>query len=101
MTSLSDLVYIYSNSDLVISPDSGSTHIAWATGIPKIITLFFATSANRTAPFGDNYYSVSGKSKCHPCMKKHCSNKKNLLECRDKITPDEIINIVKNVLQEN
>ena len=99
MTSLADLVYIYNNVDMVISPDSGSTHIAWACQNPYIITLFFATSKNRTAPFGDKYYALSPKIDCAPCMKRKCYNKSNPLLCRNNINSEEIINIVKNVLQ--
>ncbi len=99
-TQLSDLVNIYRNAEIVISPDSGSAHIAWASGAKCIITLFFATSANRTAPYGDNYYSISSKALCSPCMKKHCSQKNKINNCIGQIKSDEIINIVKKVMQE-
>ncbi len=98
-TTLADLVYIYKNSDLLISPDSGSAHVAWCSGCEKIITLFFATSSKRTAPFGDNYYTVSSKTDCSPCMKKHCKRKNFLNQCTKEIKSEEIINIVKKVLQ--
>ncbi len=98
-TTLADLVYIFKNSDLVISPDSGSAHIAWAAAVSRIITLFFATSANRTAPYGDKYISVSAGLNCSPCMKKHCRQKTLLNQCCAEIKSEEIINIVKKVLQ--
>ena len=98
-TGLNDLVYIFKNADLVISPDSGSAHIAWAVNHPKIITLFFATSANRTAPFGDNYYSLSAKISCSPCMKKHCRLKSNKNKCIEEIKSEDLINVTKKVLQ--
>lgn len=99
MTTIADVVYICKNVDLVISPDSGTAHIAWATAHPKIITLFFATSANRTAPYGDKYYSIQSKSLCSPCMKKHCRLKTNKNECTQENFSEKIINIVKKVLQ--
>ena len=98
-TNLSDIVYIAKNSDLVISPDSGSAHIAWASNKAKIITLFFATSKNRTAPYGDGYFSVNAQTTCSPCMKKHCRLKNEKNKCIKTINPEEIINIVKKVLQ--
>ncbi len=98
-TTLKDLTYIFNKSDLVITPDSGSCHIAWATGHPKIISLFFATSANRTAPYGEKYIAVSSRSSCSPCMKKHCRLKTNKNLCRENIQSEKIINIVKKVLQ--
>ncbi len=98
-TSLKDLVYIYQNADVVISPDSGSAHIAWAVNKPAIITLFFATSAKRTAPYGDKYFSISANTQCSPCMKKHCKLKKYKNICIGSISSTQIINIVKKVLQ--
>ena len=98
-TTLADLVCIFKNSDLVVSPDSGSAHIAWATGSPKIITLFFATSSQRTAPYGDKYYSLSSKIPCSPCMKKHCKLKTNKNSCIKEIKSEDLINVIKKVLQ--
>lgn len=99
MTNLGDLVYIYSNSDMVISPDSGSAHIAWAVSNPYIITLFFATSVKRTAPYGNKYYSLYPNVNCHPCMKRQCRNGVSPLSCIYNVMPEQIINIVNNVLQ--
>ena len=98
-TTLADLTYIYGNIDLLVSPDSGSAHVAWAKGECKIITLFFATSAGRTAPFGENYYSLQADINCSPCMTKKCRFKTGKNRCCEKINSDKIINIVNNVLQ--
>lgn len=97
-TTLADLVYIYNHSDVVISPDSGSTHIAWATGHCGIVTLFFATSKARTAPYGEKYFSISADIDCQPCMKKRCKNP-ILNLCSERISSKSVINIVKKVLQ--
>lgn len=97
-TSLSDLVYIFKNVDLVISPDSGSAHIAWTAGGCKVVTLFFATSALRTAPFGDKYFSVSSKSPCSPCMKKHCRLKTSENKCIQDLNSQNVIDLLKRVL---
>ncbi|MBQ2644977.1 glycosyltransferase family 9 protein [bacterium] len=99
-TNLEELTEIFKCADLVITPDSGSAHIAWATGIPAIITLFFATSAKRTAPFGSKYYSVQANCTCSPCMKKKCKyNGIHQNKCISSINSKEIIKIVNKVLQ--
>ncbi len=99
-TNLADIVYVYKNADIVITPDSGSCHIAWAINKPYIISLFFATSEKRTAPFGDKYYSLSADIACSPCMKKKCHRSSEINACRKTISPQKIINIVKKVLQQ-
>ncbi|MBR6163439.1 glycosyltransferase family 9 protein [bacterium] len=95
-TNLKELREVLSRADIVISPDSGSAHIAWAVNKPKVITLFFSTSRNRTAPFGENYYSVQSDEDCSPCMKRKCRFQTE--ECRNKIDTEKIINIVNNIL---
>ncbi len=97
-TNLEELLELFKHADLVISPDSGSAQIAWASGKPYIITVFFATSSERTAPYGDKYFSVQAESKCSPCMKKSCNNKdKN--KCIKTIDSQKIVKLIKKVLQ--
>ncbi|MCD7879253.1 MAG: glycosyltransferase family 9 protein, partial [Candidatus Gastranaerophilales bacterium] len=98
-TNLADLVYIFKISDLLITPDSGSAHIAWAVNHPKIVTLFFATSPNRNAPFGEKYKFIQSEIECSPCMKKKCRLKTDKIRCKKQIKPIEVINIVNEVLQ--
>ncbi len=98
-TTIADLIYIYKKADVMLSPDSGSANCAWAAGCKSIITLFFATSAARTAPYGDNYYAVSSSKDCSPCMHKKCKLKDDINNCVYKLNSDKIINILKKVLQ--
>lgn len=98
-TSIDDLIYIYKNCDILLTPDSGSCHIAWASGAKKIVSLFFATSASRTKPLGDNYYTISSELECSPCMKKNCPLKGDKNLCTDSIKSDKVIQILKKALQ--
>lgn len=93
-TTIADLVYIYKKADLIISPDSGSAHTAWASGAKSIITIFFATSSKRTAPFGDNYFSISADTECSPCMKRKCKLKHNKNKCINSISADEVLKFI-------
>lgn len=97
-TSLKELAEVFSYADLVISPDSGSAHIAWACGKSAIITLFFSTSAQRTGPYGDNCYAIQADCICSPCMKKKC-RKKDKNKCRQSIDSQKIVKLIKKVLQ--
>lgn len=97
-TNLFELAEVFKYADLLISPDSGSAHIAWATGKCAIITLFFATSAERTAPFGEKYYSVQANTDCSPCMTKKC-HKKNKNKCIQSINSQTIVKLTEKVLQ--
>lgn len=98
-TNLMELSEVFSHSDVVISPDSGSAHIAWATGKPAVITIFCATSKERTGPFGDKCFSLAPSLDCSPCMKRKCKASVGKNACCSDIKPSQIINIVNNLLQ--
>lgn len=97
-TNLMELSEVYRSSDIVVSPDSGSAHVAWAVQKPSVITVFCATSKNRTGPFGTDYYSLSPDLACYPCMKKHCRNKENKNICTTAVNSTQVINIINNIL---
>lgn len=98
-TNLLELAELYRRVHLVIAPDSGSAHIAWATGVPHVVAIFCATSPSRTAPFGYKYFSFGANIPCAPCMKRKCTNKKMPLECTNVINFTNIVNTVKKILQ--
>ncbi len=97
-TNLTELAEIFRRADVVISPDSGSAHIAWAVEKPFVITVFTATSALRNAPFGRNCASFYPEIDCYPCMKRKCRRKKEKNICCTAVSPEKIVNILKNIL---
>lgn len=97
-TNLMELSELYRASAIVVSPDSGSAHIAWAVQKPSVITVFCATSKNRTGPFGPDYYSLAPDLACYPCMKKHCKKKENKNICTSAVNSTQVINIINNLL---
>ena len=98
-TNLLELSEVYRRSDIVISPDSGSAHIAWAVQKPSVITVFCSTSHTRTGPFGEGKYSLFPDLECYPCMKKVCPSKTKKNVCTSAVNSSQVINIVKNILQ--
>ena len=100
-TNIQELCEVFRRSDLVISLDSGSTHLAWATQKPKIISIFCCTPKSRYAPLGteNRYISFQGNLPCQPCHKKRCplKNGKNL--CTKSPSADEVLEAVKKLVQ--
>ena len=80
-TSLEELSQLIKMSDLVISPDSGTAHIAWAVEKPFVITIFTATSKERTGPIGEKCFSYAAELSCSPCLRKKCRLKKDKKQC--------------------
>lgn len=102
-TNLESLRELFSRVDLVISPDSGSAHLAWASGKPAVIAIFTCTPPKMYGPFGNDekYIAINGGLPCQPCWDtKVCplAGDKNKL-CTKLPSADKIINIVKKILK--
>lgn len=97
-TDLMELAEVFRKADIVISPDSGSAHIAWAVEKPFVITIFTATAAKRNAPSGKNCVCFYPDIDCYPCMKRKCrlKNDKNL--CCRSVQADKIIEKLQELL---
>jgi len=71
-TNLKELIALFKKADIVVSLDSGSTHLAWAVNKPKIISIYCATPSERYAPIGNEHIALEGELSCRPCHKKKC-----------------------------
>jgi lipopolysaccharide heptosyltransferase II len=70
-TTLRDLIGIFQRARAAFGPDSGPMHIAAAVGAP-VVSLWGATSAARSAPWGSEAAVITGAAPCSPCYLKHC-----------------------------
>lgn len=99
-TNLDELRELFSRANIVISPDSGSTHLAWAASNPAVVTIFTCTPSKRFGPYGNDqkYFSIAANIACHPCFKRKCKLSKNQNKCQNFPDAEEIINIVNELL---
>lgn len=99
-TNLDELRELFSRAAIIISPDSGSAHLAWASGKPAVITIFTCTPPKRFGPYGNDekYFSISYDIPCQPCFKKKCSLLESKNICQNYPKADEIITIVNQLL---
>lgn len=70
-TSLRQLIGVLARARFAVAPDSGPMHIAAAVGTP-VVSLWGATSAARSAPFGSEDLVLEGSAPCMPCYRKDC-----------------------------
>ena len=100
-TNLEELQELLNRADLVISMDSGTTHLAWAVQKPKIVSIFCSTPESLYAPINNSnekkYISVSAKEYCSPCHKKRCP--KGTLNCTKLLPVDSVYNAIKTLLK--
>jgi len=79
---------------LLISPDSGTVHIANALGVPMVV-LFGPGEYQRYRPYNKTNTIIINKNvECAPCFKLHCHNKK----CMELIRPEEVLVAAKRLL---
>lgn len=99
-TDLMDLIEVFSRASVVLSPDSGSAHLAWATGKPAVVTIFTCTPKSLLAPYGskDKYVAVGGEGMaCQPCFKRKCPRRKNKNICTEFPSPNDVVKVVQGL----
>ena len=100
-TDIMELMELFSRAKLVMAPDSGSAHLAWATGKPAVVTIFTCTPKAVLAPFGspDKYIALGGEGMvCQPCFKRKCKLHKNLNACTRFPNPSDVIEVVQGLI---
>ncbi len=100
-TDIMELMEIFSRAKLVIAPDSGSAHLAWATGNPAVIAIFTCTPKEVLGPYGDKakYISMGGEGlPCQPCFKRKCKLHKNIDACTKFPNPKDVIDVANGLI---
>ena len=95
-TDILDLVELFKRSDIVISLDSGSTHLARAARAKAIIAIFCSTPESYYAPIGEKYFALGGKLECRPCHKRKC-NSTNKMACTKLPEVREVLDIINKI----
>jgi ADP-heptose:LPS heptosyltransferase len=93
-TTLRDLVAIFPECAAAFGPDSGPMHIAAAVGCP-IVSLWGATAAERSAPWGYADLAISSSIPCHPCYLRECPIGR---ECMWRIEPATVAAAVRRAI---
>jgi lipopolysaccharide heptosyltransferase II len=70
-TTLRQLLALLDRAAVAFGPDSGALHLAAALGTP-VVSLWGATSAVRSAPFGNEGRVLQGAAPCAPCFLSRC-----------------------------
>lgn len=91
---LRDLVAIFTECAAAFGPDSGPMHIAAAVGCP-VVSLWGATAAQRSAPWGFADLALTGEIPCHPCYLRQCPIGR---ECMRRITPESVAAAVRRAV---
>lgn len=100
-TNIIELMEVFSRANLVLAPDSGSAHLAWATRNPAVITIFTCTPKEVLAPLGNKnkYIALGGQGMpCQPCFKRKCKLRNNINACTNSPTPEKVVEVINNLI---
>lgn len=89
-TTLRELISVFKGSLFVLTPDTGTMHLAVASEA-KVIALFGPTDPNRTGPYGEGNIVLKSSLPCSPCFRKTCGDQK----CMRELTPEQVIEKIK------
>jgi lipopolysaccharide heptosyltransferase II len=87
-TTLPEMIEWVRRSELVISNDTGTMHVAAALRKP-VVALFGPTDPAQTGPYGQQQEALHIGLPCAPCMKDRCGYERPL-ECLRGISPDRV-----------
>jgi len=94
---------LFSCADIMISGDSGPLHVASAHNV-NTLALLGSTSPVQIRPYGENGHYISGDFDCKFCWEKKCKLMKDgekYTPCMESISPESVVERIKNILNKN
>ena len=100
-TSLVDLAEIFNRADLLITVDTGATHIAATTGV-KMVVMYGCTPVTRWSPINPNAIPLSSNEPCCPCSVKpdQCPSHPKPA-CLYNVSPQRVIDACRQLIGGN
>lgn len=95
-TNLRELAWCIKRSRLLVTNDSAPLHIAGSVGAP-VVAIFGPTDQRKYGPWRGNGVVARRQLHCSPCESARC---KYNLECMSALSAEDIIQLVREVLNE-
>jgi heptosyltransferase-2 len=95
-TSITQLAFLLTKCNLLISNDSAPMHLAWAVNTP-VVAIFGPTDHKKYAPRGERDIIIRKDLACSPCEESLC--RKGRRECMQSISADDVFAACKGILR--
>jgi len=98
-TSTRELACFLRRCDLLVTPDTGTMHLACAVGT-RVLALFMGSAfPHETGPYGTNHFVLRPVLPCYPCFEggPSCTSQ----ECKRLIRPEKVALVVERLLAGN
>jgi ADP-heptose:LPS heptosyltransferase len=96
LTTLREAIGIIQRAKIAVGPDTGLMHIAAALRTP-VVSLWGATSPQRTGPYGFAHLALQGRAPCVPCLRRTCPIGR---VCLQSITADQISEKIRAAMKD-
>ena len=93
-TSLGELVKVLQESDLLLTNDTGTMHLAASLGV-RVVAVFGSTDASLTGPLGTGHRVLQHRVPCGPCFQRECHLD---FACMRGVTAGEVVSAVESLL---
>jgi heptosyltransferase-2 len=94
-TSLGELVRLLEESDMLLTNDTGTMHLAASLGV-QVVAVFGSTDAGLTGPLGAGHRVLQHKVPCGPCFQRECHLD---FACMRGVSAGEAVLAVESVLR--
>jgi heptosyltransferase II len=93
-TSLGELVELLRESDLLLTNDTGTMHLAASLGVP-VVAVFGSTDADLTGPLGAGHRVLQHRVPCGPCFRRECHLD---FACMRGVGAEEVVSAIESLL---
>ncbi len=94
-TDVSTLGALLARTDLLITNDTGTQHLAAAVETPVISLCFGSALSHETGPYGEGHFVVEADLPCYPCsFHVECED----YRCQRVVTPEAVAHMARSLL---
>ena len=93
-TSLGELVQLLQESDLLLTNDTGTMHLAASLGV-RVVAVFGSTDAALTGPLGTGHRVLQHRVPCGPCFQRECHLD---FACMRGVSAEEVVSALESLL---
>jgi heptosyltransferase II len=93
-TSLGELVELLRESDLLLTNDTGTMHLAASLGVP-VVAVFGSTDPTLTGPLGAGHRVLQHRVPCGPCFQRECHLD---FACMQGVGAGDVVSAVESLL---
>ncbi|OGV31015.1 MAG: lipopolysaccharide heptosyltransferase II [Lentisphaerae bacterium GWF2_45_14] len=97
-TNMKELIMLLEKAKICIANDSGTMHLAAATGTPGV-AIFGSTDPSSTSPLSVNWKILYERQNCSPCFRRECQLDNDKYRCLRVISPEMVMESANEVLR--